>query len=79
MPLTAPATLHELRSLIFSDDALHLEQQVVFRALAERLVQKDNVNTHPAPLVQEQNLVRVVARQSIGRMDIDSVNSADGS
>src|SRR5271165_4842183 len=33
MPLTTPTTLHEFGSLIFSNDALHLEQQVVFRAL----------------------------------------------
>jgi hypothetical protein len=26
MPLTAPTTLHELGSLIFGNDALHLEQ-----------------------------------------------------
>jgi hypothetical protein len=29
-------------------------------------------------LVQEQNLVRVVARQPVGRMDINFVNSTDG-
>ena len=41
MPLTAPTTFHEFGSLIFSNDALHLEQQVVFRALTERPVQED--------------------------------------
>src|SRR5271165_4626878 len=35
MPLTAPTTLHEFGSLIFGNDALHLEQKVVFRAFAE--------------------------------------------
>ena len=78
MPLTAPATLHELGALVLGNDALHLEQQVVFRALAERLVQEDNLDIGPPPLVQEQNLVRVVASRPIGRMDIDSINRTNG-
>jgi len=44
MPLTASTTLHELGPLIFCDYALHLEQQVVFRALAERPVQEHKLD-----------------------------------
>src|SRR5208337_416208 len=36
MLLPSPTPLHDLGSLIFGDDALHLEQQIIFRALAER-------------------------------------------
>jgi hypothetical protein len=78
MPLTAATPLHEFGSLIFGNDALHLKQQVVFRALAERPVQEDEFYISPPPLVQEQNLVRIVASQPVGRMDIKSVNSTHG-
>src|SRR6516165_9670536 len=43
MALTTPTALHELGALIFSNDALHLEQQVVFRTLAQRPVQEDQL------------------------------------
>ena len=49
MPLPAPTALHELGSLIFSNDALHLEQKVVFRALAERPVQEDKLDSNYPP------------------------------
>jgi hypothetical protein len=35
MLLPSPTPLHDLGSLIFSDDALHLQQQIIFWALAE--------------------------------------------
>jgi hypothetical protein len=35
MFLASPTPLHDFGSLIFSDDALHLQQQIIFRALAE--------------------------------------------
>jgi hypothetical protein len=35
MLLPAPTPLHDLGSLILGDDALHLQQQLIFRALAE--------------------------------------------
>jgi len=34
--LATPAPLHDLGSLIFGDDALHLQQQVILWTLAER-------------------------------------------
>jgi hypothetical protein len=33
--LASPTPLHDLGSLIFSDNALHLEQQIIFGALSE--------------------------------------------
>jgi hypothetical protein len=35
MLFSSPTPLHDLGSLIFGDDALHLEQQIIFGALAE--------------------------------------------
>jgi len=35
MLFASPTPLHDLGSLIFGDDALHLEQQIIFGALAE--------------------------------------------
>jgi hypothetical protein len=37
--LATPTPLHDLGALVLGDNALHLEQQVVFRALAEWPVQ----------------------------------------
>jgi hypothetical protein len=36
-----PAPFHDFGSLIFSHNALHLEQQIIFGALAEWPVQED--------------------------------------
>jgi hypothetical protein len=62
MPLTSSTSLHDLGAFIFGDNALHLKQQVILRALAEGPVQEDQVDAAPAPFVDEQNLIRVVAR-----------------
>jgi len=35
MLFTSPTPLHDFGSLVFGDNALHLQQQVIFRALAE--------------------------------------------
>jgi hypothetical protein len=36
MLFTPPTPLHDLGSFIFDNDALHLEQEIIFRNLAER-------------------------------------------
>jgi hypothetical protein len=53
MLLTPPTPLHDFGSLIFSDDALHLEQEVIFRALAERPVQDHHLDTATSPLIEQ--------------------------
>lgn len=65
MLLASSAPLHDLGSLIFSDDALHLQQQVIFWALAERPIQEHQLDTTTAPFVEEKDLVGIVAGQSV--------------
>jgi hypothetical protein len=60
--LASPASLHDLGAFIFGNNALHLQQQVVFRASTERSVQEDQLNAAPPPFVDEQNLINVIAR-----------------
>jgi hypothetical protein len=77
MLFATSAPLHDLGSLIFSDNALHLQEQVIFGALTERPVQEHQLDTAPPPLVEEKNLIRVVAGQAVGRVDVDAVNGAN--
>lgn len=51
-------------------------QQVVFRTLPKRSVQKAQVHARPAPFVYKKHLLRVVASQPVGGVDIDPVDCA---
>ena len=63
--LTSPTPLHDLGPLVLGDDALYLKQEVIFRTSAERPVQEHKLHAGPVPLIDEQDLVSVVAGQSI--------------
>jgi len=65
MLFASPTPLHDLGSLIFGDDALYLQQQIIFRALAEWPIQKNDFDTPSLPLVEKQDLVGVVACQPV--------------
>jgi hypothetical protein len=65
MPLAAAAPLHDLRALIFGDDALDLQEKVILRALPDCLVEKDYLNAEPPPFVEENDLIGVAASQAI--------------
>ena len=47
--------------------------------MAEGPVQEHQFKPTPTPLVEEKNLVGIVAGQSVGGVDIDPVNGADSS
>jgi hypothetical protein len=51
--LAAPAPFHDFGSLILRNNTLHLEQQVVFRALSKRPVQEDYLDTGAVPLIDQ--------------------------
>jgi hypothetical protein len=61
MLFASSAPFHDLGSLIFSDDTLHLQQQIIFRALAEGPIQEHEFDPTPPPLVEKKDLIRVVA------------------
>jgi hypothetical protein len=63
--LAAAAPLGDLGTLVFGDDALHLEQQIILRALARRVVEEHQLDPRAAELIHQQRLVGVApARRS---------------
>jgi hypothetical protein len=78
MFLASATPLHDFGPLVFGDDALYLQQQVIFRALAEWPVQEHQLDAATTPLVEKKNLIRVVTGQPVRRMDVDPINGADG-
>jgi hypothetical protein len=44
MLLASATPLHDFGSLVYRDDALDLEQQIIFRALPERPVQEHHIS-----------------------------------
>jgi hypothetical protein len=71
---TSTASLHDLGAFVFGDDALHLEQQVILRAVPQRAIQKHNIDASATPLVHQKHLISVVASQPVRGMDVDSVD-----
>jgi hypothetical protein len=76
--LAAPMAFDNLRALILGHHALHLQQQVVFRAPAQLPVQEDHLHPGLLELIHQQPLVGVFARQPIGRVDIEPVRGPRG-
>jgi len=70
MALATAAALHDLRALIFGNDALNLQQQIVFRTLADRLIEKDHLDAVASPLIQENDLIGA-AGQAIRSLQAD--------
>jgi hypothetical protein len=78
MALATPMTLDDLGPFILRNHPLHLQQQVVFGALAQGVVEEDHLNTRAAELIDQQDLIRVFAGQAIGRVHIGPVHTARG-
>src|SRR4051795_9198906 len=68
MSLTAPGTFQDLRPFIFSDHALKLNQELIFRAVALRRLHKHGLDSMTGKLLDQQNLVSVLAAQSVRRI-----------
>src|ERR1700730_15982347 len=66
--LTATRSLQDLRPLIFSDHALELHQQLIFRAGTLRRFRKQRLDSLAGELLDQQDLVRVLAAQAIRRV-----------
>jgi hypothetical protein len=78
MQLASPAALHDLLSLVLRHHALDLKQQVILRRLAQGAVQEHDLNARPHQLLDENNLVGVVAHQTVGRMHVEPVQGTSG-
>jgi hypothetical protein len=62
---TAPATLENFGAFIFGHHTLHLQQQLILRALAEQAVEKYHFHTGPLPFFDQQHLIGVTTRQAV--------------
>src|SRR5436309_15788759 len=68
MSLTAPGTFQDLCAFIFRDHALKLNQELIFRAVALWRLHEPGLDSMAAELLDQQNLVRVLANQSVWRI-----------
>src|SRR3954447_23017558 len=77
--LLAPAAaLHDLGALVLGDHALDLEQQVLLGAAADGVAQEDDLDAAPVELLQDQDLVRIFAREPVGVEHIEAVDGPGG-
>ena len=76
MPAAASAPFEDLGPLVFGDHALNLEQKIVLRGATDRVVQKDNLRTRAAKLIDQEHLMGVTAGEPIRGMDINAIDLA---
>src|SRR5262249_13031565 len=71
MALTAATPLHNLGAFVLGDHALHLQEQILLRTDTDCAVQKDQVDPGTLQLFDQQHLPRILAGQSIGRVNVE--------
>ena len=76
MQAATPGSLQDLGPLVFRDDALHLHQQLIFRARPERAVHEHHVHAAALQFLQQHHLVSVAPRQAIRRQHIQTIDRA---
>ena len=73
----APAMAFEnLGPFVLGHHPLHLEQQIIFWALPSGAVQDDDLHATAPQGFDASDLISLLARQPIGRMDIETVNAS---
>src|SRR5207248_10941076 len=75
---TAPNPLKYLYALVLGDDALNLQQEMVLRRVADRAVQEYDLGPAAVKLLDQHNLVGMLARQPVGRQHIDALDRSAG-
>jgi hypothetical protein len=73
MALASPAPFEELGPFVFGNDSLHLQEELIFRGLSEWSVEENHLHPMLGQLLQEQNLVGVVASEAVGTMHVDAI------
>src|SRR5260370_11336722 len=76
MAAPTPNALQQLGALILGNHALNLEQEVVLRRAANRMVQEYDVRSCAAKLLDQKHLVGVAASQPVRRVHIDAIESS---
>jgi hypothetical protein len=64
--------------LIFRDHALNLEQEIIFRRAANRMVQKNDLRARPLKLLDKKDLMRIAPGKPVRGVDIDSRDDPSG-
>jgi hypothetical protein len=72
MPTPAPRTLQNLGPLVFGNDALNLQQELVLRCTADRPVQEHDLGAAAAKLLDQEHLVGVASRQPVRRVHVNA-------
>src|SRR5207302_2766903 len=68
MSLTAARAFQDLRSFIFSDHALELNQELILRAAALWRLHEQGLDSVASEFLDQQNLVRILAAQAVWRI-----------
>jgi hypothetical protein len=76
LQLAAAEALAEDGALVFGDGALDLQQELVVRVVRDRVLQEHHLGAGAAELLQEQDLVGVLARQPVGGQHGDDPDGA---
>src|SRR5882757_6278543 len=76
MACASSRALDDLRALVLSDHTLHLQQQAVLRTLTDGSFDEVDLNTAFGQFFDQDLLMHVVARQTIGTVDQDYVQQA---
>src|SRR3954469_24891933 len=71
--LAAPAALQDLGPLVLGHHALDLQQQIVLWREADRSIEEDDLNPSPVELVNQQHLIGVAPRQSVGGVNVQAI------
>src|SRR5215210_3257069 len=78
MAPSPPTSLQDLGALVFGDDPLDLEQQVVLRASADRAVEEGDLNAGAPELLHQQSLVRMTPGEPVWSEQVDAVDVPGG-
>ena len=57
---------------------MNLEQEIIFRRAADRMVQKNNLRAHPVKLLDQKDLMRITPDEPVGGVDINSRDDPGG-
>ena len=74
MPLAAPVAFDDLRPLILGDHALHLQEEIIFWALAQGPVEKNDLHPGPPEFIHEQDLIGVFAGEPVRRVHVQPIH-----
>src|SRR3954462_13425351 len=78
MPTTPTGWLEDLSPLVLGDHALDLEQQVLGGVMAEGVAQEDDLDAAMGELFEDQDLIGILARESVRVEDVEAVDRPGG-